>query len=632
VAGAHAAGQRQPAEGSTSDDRSERRRWRLLERGSTRSPATCCRCAGTMPDGRWLSGRGSSAASIMYLIPGDSPMGYAPAAGALPGSGNRPRNPASESTPSSSAPRWPIAHGEVMRRYSEPARRRWRRAATSRQVHTALCVEPRDGRPARVHAAAGTRSSTTWTCWPAIEATAAELATAGGHRGLSPPSDPRLREKLPVTPDPGVIEVNIHPATAGRRAGRQPPGLYEAAPVAAGHREVHARRPPHRHRRRQPRHPRRRDAGRQPVPAPARPAAQPDHLLAAPPGLSYLFSGLFIGPTSQAPRVDEARDDACTSSRSRSQQMPRARCRSRGWSTACCATCWWTHRQHPPRRVLHRQAVLAGQAPAGRLGLVELRAFEMPPHARMSLVQMLLLRALVARFWESPTSAAGALGHRAARPLHAAALRLGGPARTCSPTCARPASPSSWTGSRPSSSSASRATAPSSAAIIELELRRRSSPGTCSARRSTGRAPRATSIPRSSACRSRCGLVGERTWCLQRPARAAAPDRRARRVRRRGALQGLAAAVGAAPHHRRSRAAGVRPRRHLERRAHRRLHLPRRPSRRAQLRDLPGQRQRGRGAAFWPHARTGARCWPGDHDELMARRGQPREQNRWRRR
>src|SRR5262249_32630342 len=54
-------------------------------------------------------------------------------------------------------------------------------------------------------------------------------------------------------------------------------------------------------------------------------------------------------------------------------------------------------RQHPPRRDLHRQALCAG-----RLGLVGFRAFEMPPHPRMSLAQQLLLRALIARFWDEP--------------------------------------------------------------------------------------------------------------------------------------------------------------------------------------------------------------------------------------
>jgi uncharacterized protein (DUF2126 family) len=402
---------------------------------------------------QWETGPWFMRDDRVYLVPGDSPMGYRLPLESLPWvkEGDYPhlipRDPFDQQPPLPTAVelRAQFPAGDVRHTTHEVAvatlggdgrlgprtqdssadgtRLPVRHESAPWVRRTALCVEVRDPQRAngpKAEREHGGKSGVLYVFMPplarledylhllaAVESTAQDLGVQIVLEGYPPPRDTRLKV-LQVTPDPGVIEVNIHPAHDWKELVEHTEFLYDAAFECKLSAEKFMTDGRHTGT----------GGGNHFVLGGATPAESPflrkPELLASlllywhnHPSLSYMFSGLFIGPTSQSPRVDEARNDQLYELEIALREIERNR-QVHGQSMPP----WLVDRTL--RNILidvtgntHRSEfsidkLYSPDSPTGRLGLLELRGFEMPPHARMSIVQQLLIRALVARFWREP--------------------------------------------------------------------------------------------------------------------------------------------------------------------------------------------------------------------------------------
>ncbi|SHI86903.1 DUF2126 domain-containing protein [Algibacter luteus] len=349
----------------------------------------------------WLTSAWKLRRKNIFLIPGNSPVGLRLPLKSLIKKAKLEEFPVVEPDQFSKPKKFPNFTAQVNKRFEAFQNNKVEKSEEKFFIRTALCSEVREGKLYLFLPPLDT-AEMFLDLMASIEATAKALNIPVILEGYDPPKDNRL-ESMKITPDPGVIEVNVHPAKNWKELTDNTITLYKHAKQSRLGTEKFMLDGKHTGT----------GGGNHVTLGGVTPADSP--LLRKPsllrslltfwqhhPGLSYLFSGAFIGPTSQAPRIDEARMENLYELEIAFSKIPK------GGDVPF----WLTDRLF--RHLLtdltgntHRaefciDKLYSPDSSSGRLGILELRAFDMPPHPQMSLMQNLLVRTLVAWFWKTP--------------------------------------------------------------------------------------------------------------------------------------------------------------------------------------------------------------------------------------
>ncbi len=389
-----------PRKVNLKDDLERKKLAQLLEQGLGDPVGFCLPLGWNYNTNHWRSSPWPLRRDTLELIPGDSPIGFRLPLDSLPyvteeeRDDPQPRDPFEPTEPLASA-------GDSAKLARADKKDEVKATVSVDVIRTTLCIEPRNGR-LYVFTPPMEMLEQYVSLIELIEDTAAELKIPVVIEGYEPPRDPRLN-CFKVTPDPGVIEVNIHPSKNWKELVHNTETIYEEARQSrlcaekfmidgrhtgtGGGNHITL-------------------GSSSPTDSPF--LRRPDLLRSFitfwqhHPGLSYLFSGMFIGPTSQSPRVDEGRDEMLYElevafSQMKEDTVPQPWLVDRLMRNLLVDITGNTHRSE-----FCIDKLYAPGSASGRQGLLEFRGFEMPPHARMSLVQALLIRCLIVKFWKEP--------------------------------------------------------------------------------------------------------------------------------------------------------------------------------------------------------------------------------------